>query len=130
MIDEVRRQFRETLGLKEGKSTPDYYAKCIGISTAFALEQMIMPRLLAVATPVAVGLLFGPYELGMLLVGATACSAMLGFFFNNTGALLDNAKKPVENGFFGSKGSQSYKATVVGDTIGDPAKDVAGPSVS
>jgi K(+)-stimulated pyrophosphate-energized sodium pump len=128
MVNEVRRQFMEIPGLREGKASPDY-ARCIDISTKNALKQMILPGLLAVATPVAVGLLFGPYELGMLLVGATASSAMLGFFFNNTGALLDNAKKLVESGFYGSKGSTAHKATIVGDTVGDPLKDVAGPSV-
>jgi len=128
MVDEVRRQFREIIGLKEGKATPDY-ARCIDISTTFALKQMILPGLLAIAVPIAIGLLFGPTPLGMLLIGATASSAMLGFFFNNTGALLDNAKKLYEIGLCGTKDSESYKASVVGDTIGDPLKDVAGPSV-
>ena len=128
MVDEVRRQFREIVGLREGKATPDY-ARCIDISTSYALGQMILPGLLAVAVPIAVGLLFGPVPLGMLLIGATASSAMLGFFFNNTGALLDNAKKLHELGLCGTKGSESHKASIVGDTIGDPLKDVAGPSV-
>ena len=128
MVDEVRRQFREIIGLREGKSVPDY-AKCIDISTKFALKQMVLPGLLVIAVPVLVGFLFGPVALGMLLVGATASSAMLGFFFNNTGALLDNAKKLHETGLCGMKGSESHKASVVGDTVGDPLKDVAGPSV-
>lgn len=128
MVDEVRRQFREIIGLKEGKVAPDY-ARCIDISTKFALWQMILPGLLAIAVPIAVGLLFGPVPLGMLLIGATASSAMLGFFFNNTGALLDNAKKLYETGLYGTKGSESHKASIVGDTVGDPLKDVAGPSV-
>jgi K(+)-stimulated pyrophosphate-energized sodium pump len=128
MVDEVRRQFKEIIGLREGKATPDY-AKCIDISTKFALTQMVLPGLLAVAVPIAVGFLFGVVPLGTLLVGATASSAMLGFFFNNTGALLDNAKKLHELGECGGKGSESHKASVVGDTIGDPLKDVAGPSV-
>lgn len=128
MVDEVRRQFKSIVGLREGKATPDY-AKCIDISTKFALRQMVLPGLLAIAVPVAVGYLFGAVPLGMLLVGATASSAMLGFFFNNTGALLDNAKKLHEIGHCGGKGSESHKASVVGDTIGDPLKDVAGPSV-
>jgi K(+)-stimulated pyrophosphate-energized sodium pump len=128
MVDEVRRQFKEIIGLREGKSVPDY-AKCIDISTKFALKQMVLPGLLVIAVPVLVGFLFGPVALGMLLVGATASSAMLGFFFNNTGALLDNAKKLHETGLCGMKGSESHKASVVGDTVGDPLKDVAGPSV-
>ena len=128
MVDEVRRQFREIVGLREGQATPDY-ARCIDISTKFALRQMVLPGLLAIAVPVAVGFLFGIVPLAMLLVGATASSAMLGFFFNNTGALLDNAKKLHEIGHCGGKGSESHKASVVGDTIGDPLKDVAGPSV-
>ncbi|HLC00923.1 MAG TPA: sodium-translocating pyrophosphatase [Candidatus Bathyarchaeia archaeon] len=128
MVDEVRRQFKEILGLREGKATPDY-AKCIDISTKFALKQMVLPGLLAIAVPITVGLLFGPTPLGMLLIGATASSAMLGFFFNNTGALLDNAKKLHETGLCGTKGSESHKASIVGDTVGDPLKDVAGPSV-
>lgn len=128
MVDEVRRQFKHITGLREGKATPDY-AKCIDISTKFALAQMILPGLLAIAVPITVGLLFGPTLLGMLLIGATASSAMLGFFFNNTGALLDNAKKLHETGICGGKGSESHKASIVGDTVGDPLKDVAGPSV-
>ena len=128
MVDEVRRQFKEIVGLREGKAIPDY-AKCIDISTKFALTQMVLPGLLAISVPILVGLLFGPVPLGMLLVGATASSAMLGFFFNNTGALLDNAKKLHETGLCGMKGSESHKASVVGDTMGDPLKDVAGPSV-
>ena len=128
MVDEVRRQFREIVGLREGKVVPDY-AKCIDISTKFALRQMVLPGLLVISVPILVGFLFGPVALGMLLVGATASSAMLGFFFNNTGALLDNAKKLHETGLCGTKGSASHNASIVGDTVGDPLKDVAGPSV-
>jgi K(+)-stimulated pyrophosphate-energized sodium pump len=128
MVDEVRRQFKEIVGLREGKATPDY-TRCIDISTKFALKQMVLPGLMAIAVPITVGLLFGPTPLGMLLIGATASSAMLGFFFNNTGALLDNAKKLHETGLCGTKGSISHKASIVGDTVGDPLKDVAGPSV-
>ena len=128
MVDEVRRQFKEIIGLREGKVVPDY-AKCIDISTRFALTQMVLPGLLVILVPILVGFLFGPVALGMLLVGATASSAMLGFFFNNTGALLDNAKKLHETGLCGTTGSASHKASIVGDTVGDPLKDVAGPSV-
>ena len=128
MVDEVRRQFKELPGLKEGKCDPEY-SKCIDISTAFALKKMVLPAVLGIAIPVTVGLAFGIVSLGMLLVGATASCAMIGFFFNNTGALLDNAKKVFETGLFGTKGSDGHKAAVVGDTVGDPLKDVAGPSV-
>jgi K(+)-stimulated pyrophosphate-energized sodium pump len=128
MVDEVRLQFKEKLGLKEGKVPPDY-ARCIDIATKNALSKMVLPGIIAIVTPVVVGLLFGPTALGMLLMGATASAAMLGFFFNNTGALLDNAKKLVESGLYGGKKSDTHKATVVGDTVGDPLKDVAGPSV-
>jgi len=128
MVDEVRRQFKEIIGLKEGIVAPDY-AKCIDIATKNALSKMVLPGLIAIATPIAVGLLFGPTELGMMLIGATASAAMLGFFFNNTGALLDNAKKLVESGLYGGKKSDTHKATIIGDTVGDSLKDVAGPSV-
>jgi K(+)-stimulated pyrophosphate-energized sodium pump len=128
MVDEVRRQFKETVGLKEGKVSPDY-ANCIDIATKNALSTMVLPGIISIVTPIVVGLLFGPTALGMLLIGATASAAMLGFFFNNTGALLDNAKKLVESGLYGGKKSDTHKATVVGDTVGDPLKDVAGPSV-
>lgn len=128
MVDEVRRQFKEIVGLREGKAKPDY-SRCIDISTTNALKGMIAPGLIAIATPIIVGILFGAYTLGMLLVGATSSSAILGFFFNNAGASLDNAKKFVESGYFGGKNSETHKATVVGDTIGDTMKDVAGPSV-
>jgi len=128
MVDEVRRQFKEIIGLKEGKVAPDY-ARCIDIATKNALSKMVLPGLIAIATPIAVGLLFGPTELGMVLIGATASAAMLGFFFNNTGALLDNAKKLVESGLYGGKKSDTHKATIIGDTVGDSLKDVAGPSV-
>ena len=128
MVDEVRRQFKETLGLKEGKVLPDY-ARCIDIATKNALSKMVFPGIIVIVTPIAVGLLFGPTALGMLLMGATASAAMLGFFFNNTGALLDNAKKLIESGLYGGKKSDTHKAAVVGDTVGDPLKDVAGPAV-
>jgi K(+)-stimulated pyrophosphate-energized sodium pump len=128
MVDEVRLQFKEKLGLKEGKGPPDY-ARCIDIATKNALSKMVFPGIIVIVTPIVVGLLFGPTALGMLLMGATASAAMLGFFFNNTGALLDNAKKLVESGLYGGKKSDTHKATVVGDTVGDPLKDVAGPAV-
>ena len=128
MVDEVRLQFKEKLGLKEGKVPPDY-ARCIDIATKNALSKMVLPGIISIVTPIVVGLLFGPTALGMLLIGATASAAMLGFFFSNTGALLDNAKKLVESGLYGGRKSDTHKATVVGDTVGDPLKDVAGPAV-
>jgi len=128
MVDEVRLQFKEKLGLKEGNVPPDY-ARCIDIATKNALSKMVFPGIIVIVTPIVVGLLFGPTALGMLLIGATASAAMLGFFFNNTGALLDNAKKLVESGLYGGKNSDTHKAAVVGDTVGDPLKDVAGPAV-
>jgi len=128
MVDEVRRQFKENVGLDDGTVIPDY-ARCIDIATKNALSTMVLPGIISIVTPIVVGLLFGPTALGMLLIGATASAAMLGFFFNNTGALLDNAKKLVESGLYGGKKSDTHKATVVGDTVGDPLKDVAGPAV-
>ncbi|TLN03400.1 sodium/proton-translocating pyrophosphatase, partial [bacterium] len=128
MVDEVRRQFREIDGLLEGKAEPDY-AKCIDISTKNALKEMILPGLLAILSPMLVGLLFRAEGLGMMLIGAIASAAFLGPFFSNVGAAFDNAKKMIENGFLGGKGSMAHKAAIVGDTVGDPFKDVAGPSI-
>jgi len=128
MVDEVRLQFKEKIGLKEGKVTPDY-VRCIDIATKNALSKMVFPGIIVIVTPIIVGFLFGATALGMLLIGATASAAMLGFFFNNTGALLDNAKKLVESGLYGGKRSDTHKAAVVGDTVGDPLKDVSGPAV-
>jgi K(+)-stimulated pyrophosphate-energized sodium pump len=128
MVDEVRSQFKEKIGLKEGTVAPDY-VRCIDIATKNALSKMVFPGVIVILTPVLVGFLFGVTALGMLLIGATASAAMLGFFFNNTGALLDNAKKLVESGLYGGKRSDTHKAAVVGDTVGDPLKDVSGPAV-
>ena len=127
MVDEVRRQFREIPGIRDGKVTPDY-ERCVDISTANAQRGMIMPGLLAIAVPIIIGLTLGPYFLGMLLVGATASSAIFGFFFNNVWALYDNAKKYIEREFW-MKGTPEHNAAVIGDTVGDPLKDVAGPSL-
>lgn len=126
MAEEVRRQFREIRGLREGRADPDY-AKCVDIATTVALKEMVAPGVMAFAAPALVGLLLGPEELGALIVGAVASAALLGFFFNNVGAAFDNAKKFVEA--YGVLGSIDHKATVVGDTVGDPLKDVAGPSL-
>jgi len=128
MVYEVRLQFKEKIGLKEGTVAPDY-VRCIDIATKNALSKIVFPGVIVISPPVLVGFLFGATALGILLIGATASAAMLGFFFNNTGALLDNAKKLVESGLYGGKRSDTHKAAVVGDTVGDPLKDVSGPAV-
>jgi len=128
MVDEVRRQFREIDGVIEGRVEPDY-ARCIDIATKNALKEMILPGILAIMSPILVGLLFRAEGLGMMLIGAIASAAFLGPFFNNVGAAFDNAKKMIETGFQGGKGSVAHKAAIVGDTVGDPLKDVAGPSL-
>lgn len=126
MVDEVRRQFREIKGLMEGKAKPDY-AACVDISTKNALREMILPGLISIFVPVIVGVLFGAKALGSLLIGSVASAALLGPFFNNTGTAFDNAKKLIEGQ--GKKGSPEHQAAVIGDTVGDPMKDVAGPSL-
>lgn len=129
MINEVRRQFRFEPGILSGDVLPDY-SKCIDISTKSALSQMILPGLLAAATPVTVGFFGGREMLAGLLVGVTASGVMLATFMSNTGGAWDNAKKMMEADNFVKKNSDSYKATVVGDTVGDPLKDTAGPSLN
>jgi K(+)-stimulated pyrophosphate-energized sodium pump len=127
MVDEVRRQFREIKGLLEGKAKPDY-SLCVDIATKNALKEMILPGVISIAVPIILGLVFGASALGSLLIGAVASSALLGPFFNNVGTALDNAKKLVEEE--GQKrGSFTHAAAVIGDTVGDPLKDVAGPSL-
>jgi K(+)-stimulated pyrophosphate-energized sodium pump len=127
MVDEVRRQFREIKGLLTGEAKPDY-SLCIDITTKNALKQMILPGLISVFVPVAVGFAFGSEALGPLLIGSVLCAAMLGPFFNNTGTAWDNAKKTVEANRE-LKGTPQHQAAVIGDTVGDPMKDVAGPSI-
>ncbi|KPJ83730.1 MAG: potassium transporter [Gemmatimonas sp. SG8_17] len=129
MIEEVRSQFKNIPGLMEGKAKADF-RRCVDISTAAAIRQMIVPGLLAVLVPVAVGFLGGPEMLGGLLAGVTASGVLLALFMANTGGAWDNAKKHIEAGHFGGKGSDSHKAAVVGDTVGDPFKDTAGPSLN
>ncbi|MGH7699950.1 MAG: sodium-translocating pyrophosphatase [Gemmatimonadales bacterium] len=129
MVQEVRRQFREIAGLLEGRAKPDS-ARCVDISTRAALREMIVPGLAAVIAPVAVGKLLGVYALGGMLAGATLTGVMLALFMANAGGAWDNAKKYIEGGAFGGKGSDPHKAAVVGDTVGDPFKDTSGPSMN
>jgi len=129
MIEEVRRQFRENKDIMEGKSKPDY-AKCVDISTTAALREMIVPGLLAVVGPIACGIVLGTYALGGMLAGAMITGVLLAITMANAGGAWDNAKKYIEAGNHGGKGSEAHKAAVVGDTIGDPFKDTSGPSMN
>ncbi|MBI4513096.1 MAG: sodium-translocating pyrophosphatase [Gemmatimonadetes bacterium] len=129
MVAEVRRQFREIAGLMEGKAKPDS-ARCVDISTRAALREMIVPGLTAVVAPVLVGRFLGVAALGGMLAGATLSGVLLALFMANAGGAWDNAKKYIEAGAYGGKGSDPHKAAVVGDTVGDPFKDTAGPSMN
>ena len=129
MVEEVRRQFKEIKGLMKGKAEPDY-KKCVEIATGGALRQMIFPSLLAVIVPVAVGVFLGPAALGGLLGGAVVVGFLMAIMMANSGGAWDNAKKYVEAGNLGGKGSDVHKASVVGDTVGDPFKDTSGPSLN
>jgi K(+)-stimulated pyrophosphate-energized sodium pump len=129
MVNEVRRQFREIAGILEGKAEPDY-GECVRISTAAAQREMIVPAILAIAAPLAMGFVFGvPGVLG-LICGALSSGFVLAIFMANAGGCWDNAKKFVEEGNFGGKGSEAHRATVIGDTVGDPFKDTSGPSLN
>ena len=128
MVDEVRRQFREIPGLLAGRATPEYGA-CVDIGTRHALREMIGPTLAGVAFPIAVGFLMGPWALAFYLIGVKIVGATLAIFMFNAGGAWDNAKKYIEEGHFGGKGSEPHKAGVIGDTFGDPLKDTAGPSL-
>jgi len=128
MVDEVRRLFRENPGIIEGKAKPDY-ARCVDIATKHALKRMMIPGLLAVASPVIVGFVLGKYALGAMLLGELATSVLLSPFFTFGGGIWDNAKKLVERRFW-MKGTPTHEAAVIGDTVGDPLKDVAGPSLN
>ncbi|MCH5202821.1 MAG: sodium-translocating pyrophosphatase, partial [Oscillospiraceae bacterium] len=129
MIEEVRRQFKTIPGILEGKAKPDY-KNCVAISTNSALKQMIVPGILAVISPVLVGVLLGAQALGGMLAGSLVTGVLLAIFMSNSGGAWDNAKKFVEGGNYGGKGSDSHKASVVGDTVGDPFKDTSGPSIN
>lgn len=129
IVEEVRRQFREIPGLMQGKARADY-AKCVDISTATALRELAIPGIMAVATPVVLGFLLGPTAVAGLLAGAIASGFLLALFMCTAGASWDNAKKLIESGKFGGKGSDAHKAAVVGDTVGDPLKDTAGPALN
>ena len=129
MVEEVRRQFREIKGILEGKGTPDY-RRCVEISTRSAQQEMIFPSLLAIAIPIVVGILLGVAGVMGLLVGGLTAGFTLAVFMANAGGAWDNAKKMVEEGNFGGKGSACHKATIVGDTVGDPFKDTSGPSLN
>ena len=129
MIEEVRRQFREKPGILKGTDRPDY-ASCVSISTKAALREMFLPGLMAVLAPLATGLILGPSALGGLLTGALVTGVLMAIFMSNSGGAWDNAKKYIEEGNHGGKGSDSHKAAVVGDTVGDPFKDTSGPSIN
>ncbi len=129
IVEEVRRQFREIKGIMDGTGKPEY-DKCVAISTGTALKQMILPSILAVIIPIATGIFLGKSALGGLLIGAVVTGFLMAIMMANAGGAWDNAKKYIETGKFGGKGSETHKAAVVGDTVGDPFKDTSGPSIN
>ncbi len=129
MIEEVRRQFREKPGIMKGTERPDYKS-CVAISTTAALREMLLPGAMAVAAPLLVGVILGPQSLGGMLAGALVTGVLMAIFMSNSGGAWDNAKKYIEEGSHGGKGSEAHKAAVVGDTVGDPFKDTSGPSIN
>jgi len=125
----VRRQFREIPGIMEGTGKPEY-AKCVAISTHAALKQMILPAVIAIIVPILVGIVLGVHSLGGLLAGSLVSGVLMAIFMSNSGGAWDNAKKYIEGGEHGGKGSEAHAAAVVGDTVGDPFKDTSGPSIN
>ena len=126
---EVRRQFKEITGLMEGQADPDY-ASCVDLCTRSSLREMILPTIVAVAVPIVVGIVLGCTGVVGMLAGATASGFLMAIFMSNAGGAWDTAKKYIESGVHGGKGSENHKAAVVGDTVGDPFKDTSGPAIN
>ena len=129
MVNEVRRQFKEIPELLEGKAKPDY-STCVDISTRNALKEMVLPTLISLIFPVTIGFIFNIWALAAYLIAVSIVSSLLAIFMFNSGGAFDNTKKYIEMGHFGGKGSEAHKAAVIGDTVGDPFKDTAGPSLN
>jgi K(+)-stimulated pyrophosphate-energized sodium pump len=129
VVEEVRRQFREIPGLLEGRARPDY-STCVDIVTRAAQRELLGPGIIAISVPILVGFALGPAPLGAYLAGAILTAQLLAVFMANTGGAWDNAKKKIEDGYLGGKGTDAHKAAVIGDTVGDPLKDTAGPALN